>query len=47
MMKKGISNITTLKNATENANVKINAATTFDLIENAGLVEINENSTTK
>ena len=44
---KDISNITTLKNATENAEVKINAATTFDLIENAGLVEINENSTTK
>jgi len=43
----GNSKITTLKNTAENAEVKINAATTFDLIENAGLVEINENSTTK
>ena len=43
----GSSKITTLKNKAENAEVKINAGTTFELIENAGLVEINENSITK
>ena len=43
----GSSKITTLKNTAENAEIKINAGTTFELIENGGLVEINENSITK